>query len=339
MKRFGITPGDLCDWPDLCAAFYRAAKGKRHRPAVKQFENSLFDELSCLQRYLLAGTYRPEPMVSFWINDPKWRLIHAPSFRDRVLRHALIDKVGPLLDRALVDDTFACRQGRGTVAAIMRCQQHMQRYRWYVKVDIASYFASIEHSTLLQLLGGKFKDKQLLELLAVIVTAHQSEQGKGLPIGALTSQHFANYYLAGFDRLLLEKIGVRGMVRYMDDVIWWMDDQNAAKASLRVATSWLYRERSLTIKHSSVINRSGVGAVYCGYRVLPEQIRLTQRMKRRISANRARWESAWLNGEIDSLQLQSGISSVYSAVRHANAKAWCRAQLKRVPPHDGLEHV
>lgn len=339
MKRSTISLDELCDWSGLCAAFYRAAKGKRHRSAVRQFENSLSDELSLLQRQVLERSYQPDPMVSFWIRDPKQRLIHAPSFRDRVLHHALMDKVGPVLDRVLVDDTFACRKGRGTVAAVKRCQQHMQRYRWYVKIDMASYFASINRSKLLQLLERKFKDKRLLELLGVIVNSHHHEPGKGLPIGALTSQHFANYYLSGFDRLLLEQFGVRGMVRYMDDVIWWVDDRVVAKASLQAATRWLDLERSLTVKRGSAINRSAAGITFCGYRVLPQQIRLTRRMKRRVATNRARWEIAWLNGQIDSLELQSGISSVYSAARHANAKAWCKEQLERVPPHIGLEHV
>lgn len=339
MKRSVISLHDLCDWPDLSAAFYRAAKGKRHRTAVRQFEKKLFGELSRLQQQVLDGSYRPEPMASFWINDPKWRLIHAPSFRDRVLHHALIYQVGPVLDRSLVDDTFACRQGRGTIAAVKRCQQHMQRFRWYVKVDMASYFASISHSILLQLLCRKFKDKRLLELFRVIVDGHQGDKGKGLPIGALTSQHFANYYLAGFDRLLLEQIGARGMVRYMDDVIWWVDDRDMAKNSWQRVCDWLMRERGLVLKNGSVINRSNVGGTFCGYRVLPQQIRLTRRMKRRIASNRARWEKAWLGGRINSLQLQAGISSVYSAARHANAKVWCKEQLMRVPPDIALEHV
>jgi RNA-directed DNA polymerase len=107
--------------------------------------------------------------------------------------------------------------GKGTIAAVERCQHFARRFRWYGQIDIRSYFASIDHRILMRLLVKRFKNKGLLEFLQNMIAAHVMHAEQGLPIGALTSQHFANYYLDGCDRFLLESCKARGMVRYMDD--------------------------------------------------------------------------------------------------------------------------
>jgi hypothetical protein len=113
--------------------------------------------------------------------------------------------VGPVLERALVDDCYACRLGKGSLAAVRRAQHHLQRFPWFVKTNIRAYFASIDHHRLGQLLGRRLKDPAVLALCKRILAQRPGPQGRGLPIGALTSQHFANTYLDGFDRFLLEQ--------------------------------------------------------------------------------------------------------------------------------------
>ena len=159
-------------------------------------------------------------MHCFRILDPKPRLIHAPGFPDRVLHHAIMAHAGPVLDRGLVDDTYACRTGKGTLAAVQRACAQAGRFAWFAQIDIRAYFASIGHERLLALLQRRFRDRDLLALLRRIVGAHQPTAGCGLPIGTLTSQYFANFYLNGLDRLLLEHMRVRGYVRYLDDAVW-----------------------------------------------------------------------------------------------------------------------
>jgi retron-type reverse transcriptase len=116
----------------------------------------------------------------------------------------------------------------------------MGAYKWYAQIDIRGYFASIDHDVLLGLLRRKFKDRELLALLTRIIGTHRDAPGRGLPIGTLTSQHFANFYLAGADRLLLEICRVRGFVRYMDDLVWWANDRTAIRSALSSAskTHW-----------------------------------------------------------------------------------------------------
>ena len=118
--------------------------------------------------------------------------------------------LGPILDRVLVFDSYACRVNKGALAAVKRVQHHSRRYPWYVKIDIKGYFASIDQHILLTMLNRRFRDKDVLRLIERIIKHHEVTMGKGLPIGALTSQLFANYYLNDLDRLLLETCKVSG---------------------------------------------------------------------------------------------------------------------------------
>jgi hypothetical protein len=259
-------------------------------------------------------------------------MIHAPCFRERVLHHAVMAHVGPVLDRSLVNDTFACRRGRGVLAAVQRAQQHVRRFPWYAKIDIRSYFASIDHGILKKLLRGKFKDPGLLHLLERIIDSHQDARGRGLPIGALTSQHLANWYLNRLDRKLLEHWRIQGMVRYMDDIVWWCESRKQTREVLNMVRDYLRDELSLEMKSVFQMQRSAHGVRVCGYRVLPGIILLSRRRKRRYAQTRRRWEESFARGEIDSLQLQAGYSSALAITLHADAVAWRREQHRRCPP-------
>jgi RNA-directed DNA polymerase len=337
MKRSSITLADIAEWHNLTAAAYRAAVGKRHRPEVRAFFGRLEENLAELHRQIREDTIRVGVTVCFQIHDPKLRIIHAPCFRERVLHHAVIAQVGPVLDRALVFDTYACRIGKGSLAAVQRCQQHSRRFPWYAKIDMRSYFPSIDHAVLEELLTRRFKDPGLLHLLARLIDSHHDAPGRGLPIGALTSQHFANWYLDGLDRLLLEQCRVAGMIRYMDDVVWWCPSRERVRDVLDTARGFLRDRLRLEVKRTVQVHRSAQGLRVCGYRVLPGTILLSSRRRRRYAQARRRWEEAYARGEIDGLQLQAGYSSALAITAHADAAAWRREQLRRCPPDPSCE--
>jgi hypothetical protein len=260
-----------------------------------------------------------------------WHNIHAPCFRERVLHHALMANVGPVLDRSLIADTYACRTGKGALAAVRRAQHHIRRWPWYAKIDIRSYFASIDHAILGKLLARRFKDRPLLALMARIIDAHHAIPGKGLPIGALTSQQFANYYLSGLDRLLLETCRMRGFVRYMDDMVWWGDDRESVRDALAAAGEHAHNRLGLEIKQLVQVGQSRHGLSFCGYRILPGRLLLSRRRKRRYAECRQQWETAYREGLIDGLGLQAGYASAFAITAHADAVTWRREQLRRSP--------
>lgn len=336
MKRSGVGLEAVADWHQLVAAFHRAARGKGQRPEVQHFRARLNTELASLRRDILAGSIELGRMRRFSIRDPKPRIIHAPCFRERVLHHALMAQVGPVLDRGLIDDTYACRVGKGTLAAVLRVQQHLRRWPWYAQIDIRGYFANIDHDRLRGLLARRFKDPRLLALIDAIIDSHHSSPGRGLPIGALTSQHFANYYLGGLDRLLLETCRVNGLVRYMDDLLWVGPDRNSVRSALDSARRYAGDALGLEVKTPVRVARSAVGANFCGHRILPGRLLLSRRRKCRYQQIRRRWETAYLDGRVDMAGLQRAYASALGITVHADAAAWRREQLRRCPVPVGI---
>jgi len=318
---------DIADRANLTEAVYLAAKGRRKRSSVTTFLANLDQNLNSLSETLMDGKYAPQPLRQFVIHDPKRRVIHAPEFRDRVVHHAIILQAGAQLDRTLIDDSFACRVGKGSVAAVLRAQHFSRRFAWYAKLDIAKYFHSIDHSRLLEMLDRRFSGQPFRELLARIVDSFQAERGKGLPIGALTSQYFANLYLNEADRFCVAQRAVGGFVRYMDDMILWSSTKHGAIGSLARLTEFLWEHLGLRLSRPPEINRSTHGLAFCGHRIFPGIIRLSKRRQRQYLRTCLRWERRYLQGEASKGELQTGYASAYSITKLADSLQWRRRRL------------
>ena len=230
MKRARIDLERIAAFDNLLQAAMRAARGKRLRPDVRAFLGDLDANLARLAQAILTGTAPAGSYRRLVVFEPKRRVIHAACFADRVLHHAVINHAGPVLEGAMVRMSFACRPGKGVLAAVERAQAAIQRYPWYVKIDIRGDFPSIDYGILLALLERRFKGTGFLGLLRRIVEGYEDAPRKGLPIGALTSQYFANDYLDGLDRHILEVLRARDHARYMDDVLWWCDTKGRGPA-------------------------------------------------------------------------------------------------------------
>lgn len=333
MRRTRVRLEQVASLDTLSRACWRAAKGKRQRPEVTAFLAEVDDQLARMGDEIRSGTYRMGPMQSFEIFDPKPRRIHAPCFRDRVLHHALFEVVGPVLDRSLVDDTYACREGKGSLAAVLRAQQHIRRYPWYVQLDVRSYFASIVHTILFKLLAGKLRGRGVLGLCKQIIENHEVTRGRGLPIGALSSQHFANFYLGRVDRFVRDELRVAGYVRYMDDLVAWVMTREEARRLGAAVRGFVCSELGLEMK-SARVQRSGRGLSFLGYRVFAGALRLSQRRRRRYAAARERWEAAYREGATSSRGLQAGGEAALAITAHACSRGWRCEQLRRCPAVD-----
>jgi len=319
MKRSRLTLAPIVAWPNLMAAFGRAASGKRGRGDVEAFRSNLDRNLERISADLLEGRYVPEPMRAFSIRDPKPRMIHAPAFRDRVVHHAIMAHASAVLERGLISDTYACRAGKGGHRAVWRAAELSKRGRWYCHADIAQYFPSIDHSHLKSLLRRSFSDHNLLALFDNIIDSHG--QGMGLPIGALTSQNFANAFLGPIDRLISEHKSSTGYLRYMDDMLWWCQNRQDCEQVLQSVTARAIG-LGLTLKSPPKIARTTNGMTFCGFRVAPGQVLLSKRRRRRFRLQFDEAENDYAAGNLGSLELQRKMDAVLATTRHAECGNW-----------------
>lgn len=213
MKRVGNLYLKIAEPQNLRLAFVKAAKGKQARTEVVEYRERLEENLALLRNQLLEGRVELGCYRFFYVHDPKKRLICAASFAERVLHHAVMNLCEPVFEAYSIDDSFACRRGKGQQRAINRAQQFARRYPWYLKLDIARYFDSIDHDVVEGLLQRRFKDNSLLQLFSQILNSYAATPGKGLPIGNLISQHLANNYLGFFDHWVKQERRVKGYVR------------------------------------------------------------------------------------------------------------------------------
>jgi len=329
VKRTRIELEQVADLHNLTSAAWRAARGKGKRPEVAAFMTSLLDRLHELRDEILEERLELQPPHVFHIRDPKPRVIRAPRFRERVLHHALMSLVGPVLERTLIDDTYACRCGKGTAAAVCRAQQHVRRFDWYVKMDVRQYFASVRHDIIKQLLRRRIRGDATLRLIDQLIDFHTDQPGRGLPIGALSSQNFANFYLNGLDRAILSDTGSRGYVRYMDDFLVWCDTRQHASRLASLATDFVQTQLSLELHEPIQMNRSSLGVTYCGFRIHAGTIQLARSRRQRFVSGLDCWEKRYRLGLVSVGELQSAVDALLGMTTPADAQGWLAAQMSR----------
>lgn len=319
----------IADAENLRLAFWKAAKGKRGKADCRVFQERLDENLARLGAELLAGDVPVGDYHYFKVHDPKERLICAATFRERVLHHALMNVCEPILERAAVFDSYACRKGKGRVLAVARAQSYARTHRWFLKMDIRKYFDSIHHETLRGLLARKFKDPVLLGIFDRILTSYQTKPGCGLPIGNLTSQHFANFYLGPLDRFLKEELRYGAYVRYMDDFLVWGESGHELQEVCERVQTFLTAELKLELKGNTAINRTAFGMDFLGYRLFPGTVRLARRSKVRFTRKFRRYEAAQRCGRWSELILQQRMQALLAFVMPAESGAFRRHVLLR----------
>jgi len=285
VKRSGHLFEQVASFGGLRRAARRAACGKRLSSQAAAFLCDLEREVLRLQRELLEGTYRPGPYRTFAIVDPKRRTISAAPFRDRVVHHALCAAMEPTLERYAIADSYACRTGKGTLAALHRARHYTRRHAWFLKLDVRRYFESADHSVLRALLHRLFKDQRLLGLADLVIGAGApgSPPGKGLPIGNLTSQHFANLYLGPLDHRIKETLYIPAYCRYLDDLLLFADSQEELAAAGVDVAGFCAATLKLELRHEATrLEPVMAGVPFLGFRIWPGLTRFDARRKRRF---------------------------------------------------------
>ncbi len=322
MRRTGNLFEQVVDRENLRLAVSKALRGKRSRYDARQFVANLDENLDWMRLTLVRGDFPLGIYHQFTIFDPKERLITAPCFRERVLHHAVINVCEPVFERWLIVDSFACRRGKGRLAALSRSRSFAARFPFFLKLDIRKYFASISHQILSAKLERLFKDRCLLNLLNRIIAGFESSPGRGLPIASLSSQHFANFYLGSFDRFVKEQLRVKGYVRYMDDCALWGESSAEVAACLDASRAFLSAQLGLDLKADPYINRSDHGLDFLGCRVFPGRLVLNRRSRVRFRRKLKALEEAYLLGRIAESVLQQRATALVAFTRTPRLSSW-----------------
>lgn len=281
MRRVGYLIEKIADLDNLYAAYVKARRGKQTSPDVIAFGKSLSANLSRMQSEIRSGEVTVGNYTYFTISDPKVRTICAASFYERVLHHAIMNVCHQYFERTLTDDTYATRPNRGIYSALDKAQKGCRKYRYYAKLDVRKYFDSINHTILKNKLCRIFKDPVLLQIFNRIIDSYSVTDDCGLPIGNLTSQYFANFYLSSADHLVKEYLKIPVYVRYMDDMLLFGDDVKDLKIKVDLVTTAL-SEIGLQQKQP-VINPSHRGVCFLGYKTYPYVRLLEKRSKQRFA--------------------------------------------------------
>lgn len=292
MKRLGYLYEQIYDWNNLLTAFHDAKKGKSSAD-LSAFEYSWESNLLDIQARLRDQTYRFGAYRQFDIYEPKQRTISCAPFRDRVLHHAICNIIMPILEKSMIVDSYACRKNKGLHKALRRAFWFYQNSQFHYRLDIKKYFYTIDHQVLLSKLARKFKDPKLLSLLEQLLDTYDSGvqyyfpaaesdvcdmiRPRGLPIGNLTSQLFANFYLSELDHYVRERLHHPYYIRYMDDVIVFGDSREGLKEVVNIINTKLYDIRLCPNEKKNYIKKNTQGIDFLGFRLHENRIKLRSR--------------------------------------------------------------
>ena len=335
MKRYGNLWHQIIAFENIFLAANKAQKGKRFNPSVLEFNFNREEELLALQRQLQDQTYQPGTYTTFEIITPKKRMISAAPYRDRVVHHALCNIIAPLLEESLIYHTYANRVGFGTHRALKKFTHELRQHQYILQCDIRKYFPSIDHKILKTLIRRKIKCPDTLCLINKIIDNSNIqepveqhfpgdtlltplERRKGLPIGNLTSQTFANFYLHGFDHFVTRHLKLP-YLRYVDDFALFSNSHQQLTEARTAITNYLDQLRLKIHPIKSQLFETRHGANFVGFRVFPTHIRVRSE---NLQTGRHRLRYAlkkYKQSKVSELEILQSLQSWLAHLSHADS--------------------
>jgi retron-type reverse transcriptase len=308
---------DIISVNNLLEAWKEFLNGKKGRKDVQEFQFNLMDNILSLHQDLINRRYRHGGYQSFNISDPKPRIIHKASVRDRLLHRAVYRILYPFFERTFIPDSFSCRINKGTHRAINRfysfaCEisNNHTETAWVLKCDIKKFFVSIDHKILVEIIKEYITDENILWLLKEIIGSFSSAwEGIGLPLGNLTSQLFSNIYMNKFDQFVKHKIEAKQYVRYADDFVILSQDKKYLLDLAYKASEFLENNLKLTIHPDKISIRAVASGIdFLGWVIFPDHKILRTATKKRMM------KRIKISKKIETL------NSYFGLLKHGNAQ-------------------
>jgi retron-type reverse transcriptase len=320
MKRHNNLFERITSFENLLLASRKAQKGKRFKSSVGSFNLEIEKELLQIQYELRNQVYRPGSYKRFFIYDPKKRLISAAPYRDRVVHHALCNIIEPIFDKTFIRDSYACRVGKGTHKAVDRFTKFCRQNRYVLKCDISKYFDSVDHHILFELIARKIKDKNALCLIKLIIDSLNGREGKGIPIGNLTSQFFANIYLNGLDHFIKERLKCGYYIRYVDDFVLLADNKNELHEAKKLISDYLAGLKLNLHPKKSTVSLVSQGTDFLGYKIYPTHRLVKKSNVRRFVRRMKKYRKALFEGKTSLEKISMSIQSWIAHASHADSR-------------------
>ncbi len=323
----------ICEYENLKEAFQRARKGKTLKTYVIDFERDLEVNLRILRNELLLHCYRPKPLETFILRDPKTRKISKSAFRDRIVHHAICNIIEPMFEKQFIYDSYANRTGKGTLKAIKRLHyfkrivsRNNSKTCYVLKADVSRYFETVDHNVLLSILAKRIYDKEVLWLISIILKNHHTTaKGKGMPLGNLTSQFFANVYLNELDQFVKHTLKAKHYIRYVDDFVILHENKKVLEVHKDKLNDFLNINLLLYLHPSkSKIVRLSNGINFLGFRVFFHHTLLRKKNKWKFERKLRRLQKMYAKGKIEREKVIESLEGWIAHVSHANTYKYRR---------------
>ena len=325
MKTYENLYPEITSKENLHLAYKKARKRKTKKEYVQEFRKDLKKNLSLLRIELLLHSYKPKPLETFIIRDPKTRKINKSDFKDRIVHHALCNIIEPIFERIFIFDSYANRLGKGTLSALNRfdffkrkVSKNNTKNCFILKADIRHYFDTVSHEILINIIKRKIKDEKIIWLIKQILSNFNSEvKGKGMPLGNLTSQFFANVYLNELDYFVKHKLKIKYYIRYVDDFVIFNSNKEILEKNKEKINLFLKDELKLELHpDKSKIIYLGRGVSFVGFRIF-YYYKLLKRFNRK-NIQRKLKECSLLKDNINYNKFYETIQGSFAYMNNAN---------------------
>lgn len=255
---------DVYNYNNLVTAFHKAAKGKRQKKEVICFLKDFNLNIEILRHQIITFTVPLGKYHYFKIYDPKERVICAASFVERIYHHALMNVYHDSFEKAQIEHSYATRPNKGTHLALQKAWENCQIEGYWLKLDVKKFFDTIHHPTLIKQLNNYFIEYPINRAFVQIINSYAAQTDRGLPIGNLTSQYFANFYLSFLDRYTIHHLGIKKYIRYMDDIVIWVSDKDKLWLVIDALQKFIKKELKQNFKPYT-INKCGYNLPFLGF--------------------------------------------------------------------------